>query len=123
MRSSLAHCFMSTEPQIRDQADFRNRDGDIAAASPLRATLATLCLRGAPGARWAPRLTRGSAAFFVLADHNGPVTQEEFMAKGQTRGNREIRKPKKPVEKQVDPSPVMLGKGVPATAAQKSKKK
>ncbi len=59
----------------------------------------------------------------MLADHNGLVAQEDDMAKGQTRGNREIRKPKKPVEKQLDAIPVTFGKGVPAAASQKSKKK
>jgi len=82
---------------------------------------AAICLTRRTGALLAPHLVEVAGLFmFYPPQERTGLAQEDGMAKGQRRSNREIRKPKKKKETAV--APVGLTKGVSASLGLQKKK-
>jgi hypothetical protein len=67
-----------------------------------------------------PRASTRTRGFYFIADGVGTTGKDEIMAKGQLRGNREAKKPKK-IKPAVEATPV-FAKGTPVSIGPPKKK-
>ena len=90
---------------------WRLETNDATLLSPLKA----------PGALLAPPLSEGAGPSIFRGPHGRfGLAQEDLMAKGQKRSNRELKKPK---QKKEPAPPAGMTKGVPASIGNPKRKR